>query len=132
LRVEKPDAHPSATVLSVSNLSVTAGDGSRRVSNLSFEVRAGEIVGMAGVEGNGQTELIEALSGLTDPARVSGKIEYLGRDIRGMNARERKESGIAHIPEDRHRRGLLLDFDLAENSILGVHYREPAVTGPGH
>jgi ABC-type uncharacterized transport system ATPase subunit len=132
LRVEKPDAHAGEAVLSVRNLSVIASDGSRRVNNISFDVRAGEIVGMAGVEGNGQTELIEALAGLTDPTRVSGVIEYNGRDITRMNARERKEGGIAHIPEDRHRRGLLLDFDLAENSILGLHYREPATTGLGH
>src|SRR5262249_23355517 len=71
-------------------------------------------------EGNGQTELIEALAGLIE---VSGKIELDGQDISRLSARERKELGIAHIPEDRHRRGLLLDSSLAENSILGVHYR---------
>jgi simple sugar transport system ATP-binding protein len=88
-------------------------------------VRAGEIVGIAGVEGNGQTELIEALSGLIESSRLSGEVRFEGRDITRSGARSRREVGIAHIPEDRHRRGLLLEFDLAENSILGVHYRRP-------
>ncbi|MDQ3753933.1 MAG: ATP-binding cassette domain-containing protein, partial [Acidobacteriota bacterium] len=78
-----------------------------------------------------QTELIEALAGLVDPARVTGEIEFGGRNIVRLSARRRRELGIAHIPEDRHRRGLLLDFDLAENSVLGVHYRKPAVAGLG-
>jgi simple sugar transport system ATP-binding protein len=131
LRVEKPDAHPSENVLRVQDLRVTARDGSVRVSGITFDVRAGEIVGIAGVEGNGQTELIEALSGLTDPAHVGGRIEFEGTEITTADARARKQLGIAHIPEDRHRRGLLLDFDLAENSILGVHYRKPIVSTAG-
>jgi simple sugar transport system ATP-binding protein len=94
-------------------------------------VRAGEIVGVAGVEGNGQTELIEALAGLTPHTHLSGLISYLGRDIAREGARARRELGIAHIPEDRHRRGLLLDFDLNENAVLGVHYRPPVAAGPG-
>jgi simple sugar transport system ATP-binding protein len=128
LRIEKPEARVSETVLNVRGLTITADDGARRLDNVSFDVRAGEIVGIAGVEGNGQTELVEALAGLVAQGRVSGGVEFQGREIVGTNARERKEMGIAHIPEDRHRRGLLLDFDLAENSILGVHYRSPAVT----
>ncbi|PYS48392.1 MAG: heme ABC transporter ATP-binding protein [Acidobacteria bacterium] len=131
LRVEKSEAKPGDVVLSVRDFSVTARDGSRRVDKVSFDVQRGEIVGIAGVEGNGQTELIEALAGLVDPARVSGRVEYLARDITNANARTRKEQGIAHVPEDRHRRGLLLDFNLAENSILGIHYRRPAVAGLG-
>jgi general nucleoside transport system ATP-binding protein len=127
LRVEKPQARPGRVVLSVRNLSVAAG-GERGVRDISFEVRAGEIVGVAGVEGNGQTELIEALAGLTPPPQLGGAVEFEGRDITRANARARYELGIAHVPEDRHRRGLLLDFDLAENSILGVHYRRPAVS----
>ncbi|HYY93785.1 MAG TPA: ABC transporter ATP-binding protein [Pyrinomonadaceae bacterium] len=127
LRVEKPEARPGRVVLSVRSLSVTAG-GERGVRDVSFEVRAGEIVGVAGVEGNGQTELIEALAGLTPAPQVGGAVEFEGRDITGASARARYELGIAHVPEDRHRRGLLLDFDLAENSILGVHYRRPAVS----
>jgi ABC-type uncharacterized transport system ATPase subunit len=127
LRVEKPDAKPSGAVLNVRDLRVTARDGAPRVNGVSFEVRAGEIVGVAGVEGNGQTELIEALAGLTDRAHLAGRMEFEGRDITYASARERTQLGVAHIPEDRHRRGLLLDFDLAENSILGVHYRKPIV-----
>jgi simple sugar transport system ATP-binding protein len=97
------------------------------VDGVSFEVRAGEIVGIAGVEGNGQTELIEALSGLIDSSRLSGEVRFEDRDITRSGARSRREVGIAHIPEDRQRRGLLLDLDLAENSIHGVHYRAPMV-----
>jgi ABC-type uncharacterized transport system ATPase subunit len=132
LRIEKPEANAGAGILSVRELSMVAKDKTRRLDNVSFEVRAGEIVGIAGVEGNGQTELIEALAGLILPPAVSGITEFEGRNITGLNARRRKELGIAHIPEDRHRRGLLLDFDLAENSILGVHYRRPAVAHFGN
>jgi ABC-type uncharacterized transport system ATPase subunit len=131
LRVDKPEAKIGATKLKVSDLSVTTKDGSSRVDKVSFEVRAGEIVGIAGVEGNGQTELIEALSGLVESSQISGAIKFEGKDITRLGARLRRELGIAHIPEDRHRRGLLLEFDLAENSILGVHYRKPVVAYAG-
>jgi general nucleoside transport system ATP-binding protein len=129
LRVEKPDAKAGASVLSLRDLTVLGRDGSKRLDGISFEVRAGEIVGIAGVEGNGQTELIEALAGLIPKSHLSGSIGFEGRDITRLNARARKELGIAHVPEDRHRRGLLLDFSLAENTILGVHYRKPAIAG---
>ena len=122
LRVEKTDAKPSSNVLEVEDLFVVGRHGPA-VENISFNVRAGEIVGIAGIEGNGQTELIEALAGLCKPQ--SGRISFEGRDVTKRSARELKELGIAHIPEDRHRRGLLLNSDLAENSILGVHYRPP-------
>jgi general nucleoside transport system ATP-binding protein len=131
LRVEKPEARVGATELTVKNLSVLAADGTRRVDNVSFEVRRGEILGIAGVEGNGQTELIEALAGLVAATQLSGEVRLEDRDITRADARERREFGIAHIPEDRHRRGLLLDFSLAENSILGVHYRKPIVSFAG-
>jgi ABC-type uncharacterized transport system ATPase subunit len=88
-------------------------------------------VGVAGVEGNGQTELIEALAGLVPASRTTGTVRFAGEDISGLGARQRKERGIAHVPEDRHRRGLLLDFDLAENSILGVQHSRPIAVGPG-
>src|SRR6266404_8120813 len=125
LRVEKPEPHVGNIALTVKTLSVTSTEGAKRVDSVSFEVRRGEIVGVAGVEGNGQTELIEALAGLTQPSQLSGEITFEDRDITRRSARLRREIGIAHIPEDRHRRGLLLDFSLAENSILGVHYRKP-------
>ncbi|HXO21215.1 MAG TPA: ATP-binding cassette domain-containing protein, partial [Thermoanaerobaculia bacterium] len=88
-------------------------------------------VGVAGVEGNGQSELVEALAGLAAPGSLAGTIVLLGEDVTRLPARARRERGIAHVPEDRERRGLVLDFDLAENSILGDHYRRPAVRGPG-
>jgi simple sugar transport system ATP-binding protein len=131
LRVEKPDAKPGGAQLTVQNLSVVNRGATKRVNDVSFEVRQGEILGIAGVEGNGQTELIEALAGLVNPSQLSGKILFAGRDITEQGARLRREIGIAHIPEDRHRRGLLLEFNLAENSILGVHYRKPIVSYAG-
>ncbi|MEA2204173.1 MAG: ral nucleoside transport system ATP-binding protein [Blastocatellia bacterium] len=131
LRIDKPDAKAGEVVLDLRGVSIKGRDGAQRVDSVSFSVRAGEIVGIAGIEGNGQTELIEALSGLIPGSHISGVIEFLGKNITRVGARERKELGIAHIPEDRHRRGLLLDFTLEENSILGVHYRKPAVHGPG-
>jgi simple sugar transport system ATP-binding protein len=100
------------------------------VKNVSFTVRAGEIVGIAGIEGNGQTELIEALAGLVDRDAVSGAILLEGHNVAPLSARERRARGIAHVPEDRHRRGLLLDFDLAENAILGADDRPPVSVGP--
>src|ERR1044072_1691769 len=131
LRVEKPEAKVGRAQLEVRNLSVTDINNQKRVNGVSFEVRGGEIVGIAGVEGNGQTELIEALAGLVDPARITGFINFEGKNLNALGARVRRELGIAHIPEDRHRRGLLLDFSLAENSILGVHYRPPIVSTAG-
>ncbi|MGI8641896.1 MAG: ABC transporter ATP-binding protein [Pyrinomonadaceae bacterium] len=128
LRVEKTDANPGENVLNVQNLSVKNAHG-EALSAISFNVRAGEIVGIAGIEGNGQTELIEAIAGLISVSQ--GSIELFGKDITNVSARKRKELGIAHIPEDRHKRGLLLDFDLAENSMLGVHYRPPVASGIG-
>jgi simple sugar transport system ATP-binding protein len=125
LRVEKPDPKVGRVQLEVRDLSVADVAGTKRVNGVSFAVRSGEIVGIAGVEGNGQTELIEALAGLIDPARLTGEINFEGRNLNHLGARVRRELGIAHIPEDRHRRGLLLDFSLSENAILGVHYRPP-------
>jgi simple sugar transport system ATP-binding protein len=124
LRVEKTEAKPRGVTLAVRNLSYGS-----KLDDLSFDVRAGEIVGVAGVEGNGQTELIEILAGLRRASRGSFSLE--GRDISKLSARAIKELGVAHIPEDRHARGLLLEFDLADNTILGAHYRKPAVTALG-
>jgi len=129
LRVEKPEPKVGQPELVVNNLTMTKRDGSKPLNGVSFQVRKGEIVGIAGVEGNGQTELIEALAGLIEPGYLSGEINFEGNNITTAGARYRREWGIAHIPEDRHRRGLLLDFTLAENSILGVHYRPPIVAG---
>ncbi len=128
LRVEKTDADPADAVLEVKGLKVRGNHG-LAVDDVSFAVRAGEIVGIAGIEGNGQTELIEALAGLAVP--VAGSIWFSGTDVTSLSARALKELGVAHIPEDRHKRGLLLGSDLSENSILGVHYRPPIATGVG-
>ena len=128
LRVEKMDASPGATVLEVKNLTVSGKHGPA-VKDLSFTVRSGEIVGIAGIEGNGQTELVEALSGLLPS--TGGTVEFDGRDITNYSARRLKELGIAHIPEDRHRRGLLLNSNLEENAVLGVHYRAPVSASTG-
>ncbi|MCB1024284.1 MAG: ABC transporter ATP-binding protein [Acidobacteria bacterium] len=130
LRVEKTEAEPKQTVLKVTDLKIKGKHGVA-VNGVSFEVKAGEIVGIAGVEGNGQTELIESLAGLTPHGDLSGEIEFDGKNITSISVRRRKELGIGHIPEDRHKRGLLLESDLAENSILGVHYRPPAVSAFG-
>ena len=128
LRVEKTPAEPKNVVLNVKDLSVENKNGVG-LDGVSFEVKAGEIVGVAGIEGNGQTELIEVLAGLCRP--TGGSIEFEGERVNDLTARELKELGIAHIPEDRHKRGLLMNSDLAENSILGVHYREPVATAAG-
>ena len=130
LRVVKPEAKPGQPVLAVRGLSLAAAGGEKRLDGISLEVRAGEIVGIAGIEGNGQTELIEALAGLVDRESVSGTIELEGTDVSRLSARERRGRGIAHVPEDRHRRGLLLDFDLGENAILGADDRPPVAVGP--
>ncbi|HEV8238446.1 MAG TPA: ABC transporter ATP-binding protein [Thermoanaerobaculia bacterium] len=130
LRVEKPPAKPIGAVLAVSGLTLVDEDGHRRLDDVSFDVRAGEIVGVAGIEGNGQTELIEALAGLVDAGEVTGSVRLLDQEVGSLDARARRHRGIAHVPEDRHRRGLLLDFDLAENCILGAADRPPVAVGP--
>ena len=126
LRVEKTAANPHEIVLNVENLTVKSSHG-EALNDVSFNVRAGEIVGIAGIEGNGQTELVEAIAGLIP--MQNGVIEIFGKDISNLSVRRRTEMGIAHIPEDRHKRGLLLDSDLEENAILGGHYRAPVASG---
>ncbi|MEN3333781.1 MAG: ral nucleoside transport system ATP-binding protein [Blastocatellia bacterium] len=126
LRVNKDEAHPHDAVLYVKNLTLNTADGGTALDHLSFEVRGGETLGIAGVEGNGQTELIEILAGLRPS--TSGDVQFIGQSINRLDPHERKRCGIAHIPEDRHRRGLLLSFDLAGNSILGMH-RDPPISG---
>jgi general nucleoside transport system ATP-binding protein len=123
LRVDKSEAKQGNAMLEVRDLRLVR-DGRERLRGLSFDVRAGEIVGIAGVEGNGQSELIEALAGLADRSKLEGSVRLGGREIAFLSARQRKDLGIAHVPEDRHRRGLLLDFSLAENSVLGFQHHE--------
>jgi ABC-type uncharacterized transport system ATPase subunit len=106
--------------LSVTNL-VVMNRGRRALDSVSLSVAPGEILGIAGVEGNGQTELVEAIAGLRPVA--SGTIAFGGREVTGASVRERTEAGLAHIPEDRHRRGLVLDYSVADNLILGDQHR---------
>jgi simple sugar transport system ATP-binding protein len=126
LRVKKDDARPGEPVLSVRGLTLRGAEGNAILDGVSFEVRGGETLGIAGVEGNGQTELIEILAGLRKA--TGGEVRLEGQPIDDLDPHQRKQRGIAHIPEDRHRRGLLLTFDLAGNSILGVH-RDPPISG---
>ena len=93
------------------------------LKNFSLTVHAGEIMGLAGVDGNGQTELVEAIAGLRPVA--SGRIELNGIDITSMTVKERIQSGLAHVPADRQKRGLVLDYTLAENMVLELYDREP-------
>ncbi|MGA8852081.1 MAG: ABC transporter ATP-binding protein [Aeromicrobium sp.] len=104
------------------------GPSRELLSDVSFTIHAGEILGIAGVEGNGQSELVEAVMGMRSLA--AGSISVDGVDIAGRSTRERRESGIGYIPEDRHRHGLLLEAPLWENRILGHQTREPNVSGP--
>jgi len=126
LRVKKDEPKPRDVVLSVRGLTLLGVEGNPILDDFSFEVRGGETLGIAGVEGNGQTELIEILAGLRKA--TDGEVLLEGKGIDELDPRQRKLRGIAHIPEDRHRRGLLLTFDLAGNSILGVH-RNPPISG---
>ena len=117
LRIDKAASQPGEPLLSVEDLHVRDDRGLEKVRGVSFEARAGEIVAIAGVDGNGQTELIDALTGLRRPE--SGRIVVEGRDVTGASARKHFELGVGHIPEDRQRRGLVLEFSLAEN--IGLH-----------
>ncbi|MDQ3778654.1 MAG: ABC transporter ATP-binding protein, partial [Actinomycetota bacterium] len=123
LRVEKAPAAPTDPLLVVENLRVVDERGLEAVRGVSFEVRSGEIVGIAGVDGNGQSELIDALTGLRTPE--SGRVVVGGRELTTESAREHLDHGVGHIPEDRHRRGLVLDFTLAENLALHDYAKEP-------
>ena len=116
LVVDKAEAVPRESMLDVRNLTVVEPDGRVVVDDVTFEVRVGEIVGVAGVQGNGQTELVEAIAGLRRAA--SGSIVLGGRDITTDSPRERHEAGMAHIPEDRQRQGLVTDLSIVENLVL--------------
>jgi general nucleoside transport system ATP-binding protein len=128
LRVEKTPPKPADPLLQVKDLSVKDDRGIDKVRDVSFEVRGGEIVAIAGVDGNGQTELIDAISGLRKAE--SGSVRIAGDEMVGESVREHFESGFGHIPEDRQHRGLVLDFSIAEN--LGLHdFRKPPVSHYG-
>jgi general nucleoside transport system ATP-binding protein len=121
-RVEKTPAQPGEPFLRVEDVRVVDERGLEAVRGVSLEVRAGEIVGIAGVDGNGQTELVDAITGLRKP--VSGRIVMGGEDVTSEGCKECFDAGMGHIPEDRQLRGLVLDFNLAENMVLH-DFREP-------
>jgi general nucleoside transport system ATP-binding protein len=123
LRVDKAPAQPGDVLLSVDDLHVVDDRGIEKVKGVSFDVRAGEIVGIAGVDGNGQTELIDAITGLRRAA--SGAIRVAGKDLSGTSVRGMLDAGVGHIPEDRQRRGLVLEFSIAENIALHDYPEEP-------
>jgi general nucleoside transport system ATP-binding protein len=123
LRVKKGKAKPGQVVLDVKNLTWKDHKGTVRVDNVSFNVRGGEIVGIAGVSGNGQSEILELISGISRP--TSGQIIFEGKDIGILgDPRHVREEGLAHVPEDRQHRGLISSFDASESIILGWHYDE--------
>lgn len=127
LQVDKSFAHPGEVVLGVRNLSVADDRKVTTVSDVSFEVRGGEILGIAGVQGNGQRELVEALTGLRPV--TGGRKMLLGHDITHASPREITELGSAHVPEDRHKHGLVLTFPVRDNLVLCTYYESPFARG---
>jgi simple sugar transport system ATP-binding protein len=125
LEVDKGPAKTGDVVLSVQDLRVRDEHKVERLKGVSFDIRAGEILGIAGVAGNGQTELLEALGGMI---RASGKITMKGQDLplqgKGSDGQSRRRAGIAHVPEDRHHHGLILDFTAWENIAFG-YFNDP-------
>lgn len=119
---EKGAFNPKENILEVENLTLH-GKGKDILKSINFHVRSGEIVGIAGIDGNGQTELANALTGLSPIS--SGLIRLKDKDISRLNIRKRYEAGLSHIPEDRHKFGLVLDFKLSENLVLQEYYKKP-------
>lgn len=122
-KTAKKVAEPKDVVLSIKDLVVNENRGIPAVKNLSLDVRAGEIIGIAGIDGNGQSELIQAITGLRKAK--SGSIKIKGQEVTKMTARQITELSVGHVPEDRHRDGLVLPMTLAENIALQTYYKEP-------
>ncbi len=122
-KVEKTEAKPRDVVVKIENLSVNNNKKVLGLKNFSLDIRAGEIVGVAGVEGNGQTELVEALTGMR--SIESGNIIFKGKNIVKESIRQRIDDGMAHIPEDRHKRGLILDYTMEDNMVLKSYRNKP-------
>lgn len=118
--IDKKPSQPKEVILSVQNVTASGNRGLNALNNISLEVRAGEILGIAGVDGNGQSELIEVLTGLRK-AQL-GKVLLKGTEITNHSPRSISESGMSHIPEDRHKRGLVLDFTMSENMVLETYF----------
>jgi len=128
LRVEKDQHAPGEVMMSVKDLRANDSRGLTKLKDITFDVRAGEIVGIAGVAGNGQEELVEVLTGLRK--QESGSITLDMQDISQLNPRERMYAGLAHIPQDRQRRGLVMNFSLVDNFLLGYEDLKPFARGP--
>lgn len=122
-KTEKQASKPKEVILSIKDLVVNENRGVPAVKNLSLDVRAGEIVGIAGIDGNGQSELIQAITGLRKVE--SGSIELKGDSIVGLHPRQITELSVGHVPEDRHRDGLILEMMISENIALQTYYKEP-------
>jgi ABC-type uncharacterized transport system ATPase subunit len=127
LTVEKAPAKPKDVILNVENLTIEDDRGVEVVRQLGLDVHAGEILGIAGVQGNGQTELVEALTGLRK--RKSGRVVLRGQELPELKPRRNVEAGQAHIPEDRHKHGLVLAFSIADNEVLCTYYQPPFAHG---
>ncbi|MGB9810086.1 MAG: ABC transporter ATP-binding protein, partial [Caldanaerobacter sp.] len=123
LRIEKSEYKPGDVVLKVDNLTVIDQQNVTRVNNVSFEIREGEIFGLAGIDGNGQLELVEAIMGLRP--KKEGKIFFYGKDVTNFSTRDLYKEGISYIPQDRQAEGLVLDFTIAENLILREYRYTP-------
>jgi simple sugar transport system ATP-binding protein len=131
LTVDKKIADPGKVVLSVSDLSVLDDRDQRAVDHVSFEVRAGEILAIAGVQGNGQTELAEAILGLRSIHSNEGEISISGSSVRGKTVRSILEKGVGYVPEDRQKNGLISEFSIAENLMLNGSFTKPYAKGLG-
>jgi len=127
LVVDRGDSHPAGVELQVSDLRVHDDRGTEVVRGVSFEIRAGEILGIAGVAGNGQDELVEAIIGLRKP--TTGRVVLTGRDMTGRSPRALTSAGVGYVPADRHRFGLVLPFPIADNLVLTTYYRSPFAHG---
>ena len=123
LTVEKEDAQPKQAVLQVDGLRVKDKRDHEAVAGVSFEVHAGEVLGIAGVQGNGQTELVEALTGLTHS--FGGKVMLDGHEVTNATPRRLVDAGIAHVPEDRHQFGMIKSYPVADNMILNTYHQPP-------
>ncbi len=123
LTVDRGTSHPTEPVLEVVGLRIKDDRGREVVRGIDLEVRAGEILGIAGVAGNGQDELVEALTGLRKPS--DGTVRLSGTDVTGWRPRRLYEAGLGHIPGDRHRFGMIMSFSLEDNLVLSSYYREP-------
>lgn len=127
LTVNKELSKPGEAILKIENLKALDHRKLPALKGINLEVKSGEILGIAGVDGNGQKELVESIVGLIKP--IEGKVYLKGNDITGKPTKDITDAGVGHIPEDRHKRGLVLKYSLLENSVLGIHHKKPFSNG---